>query len=65
MKTKRKIADAMPSTDGLLSDRVCLVTGAGRGIGAGIARELGVAGATVYVTGRTEGDLGGRKKELG
>jgi dehydrogenase/reductase SDR family protein 1 len=30
---------------------VCLVTGASRGIGKGIAIELGRAGATVYVTG--------------
>lgn len=33
--------------------RVALVTGASRGIGKGIALELGAAGATVYVTGRT------------
>jgi len=32
---------------------VALVTGASRGIGKGIAMELGAAGATVYVTGRT------------
>jgi NAD(P)-dependent dehydrogenase (short-subunit alcohol dehydrogenase family) len=38
---------------GSLSDRVALVTGASRGIGKGIALELGAAGATVYVTGRT------------
>lgn len=30
-----------------------MVTGASRGIGKGIAIELGVAGATVYITGRT------------
>ena len=30
---------------------VCLVTGASRGIGKGIAIELGQAGATVYITG--------------
>jgi dehydrogenase/reductase SDR family protein 1 len=32
---------------------VAVVTGASRGIGRGIALELGAAGATVYVTGRT------------
>ncbi len=32
---------------------VAVVTGASRGIGKGIALELGAAGATVYVTGRT------------
>jgi dehydrogenase/reductase SDR family protein 1 len=38
-----------------LHDRVAVVTGASRGIGKGIALELGAAGATVYVTGRTVG----------
>ena len=37
----------------LLSDHVALVSGATRGAGRGIAVELGAAGATVYVTGRT------------
>ncbi len=39
----------MTSTPGL----VALVTGASRGAGRGIALELGAAGATVYVTGRS------------
>ncbi|NUO86047.1 MAG: SDR family NAD(P)-dependent oxidoreductase [Cupriavidus sp.] len=34
--------------------RVAVVTGASRGAGRGIALALGAAGATVYVTGRTE-----------
>ena len=36
-----------------LAGRVALVAGATRGAGRGIATELGAAGATVYVTGRT------------
>jgi dehydrogenase/reductase SDR family protein 1 len=36
-----------------LAGCVAVVTGASRGIGRGIALELGLAGATVYVTGRT------------
>lgn len=42
-----------------LDGSVAMVTGASRGIGRGCALELGAAGATVYVTGRTmreEGD---------
>ena len=36
-----------------LRGRVAVVTGASRGAGKGIAIELGAAGATVYVTGRS------------
>jgi NAD(P)-dependent dehydrogenase (short-subunit alcohol dehydrogenase family) len=36
-----------------LAGAVAVVTGASRGIGKGCALELGAAGATVYVTGRT------------
>ncbi|PRX99532.1 SDR family NAD(P)-dependent oxidoreductase [Allonocardiopsis opalescens] len=36
-----------------LSGRIAVVTGASRGAGRGIARVLGEAGATVYVTGRS------------
>ena len=36
-----------------LAGKVALVAGATRGAGRGIAAQLGAAGATVYVTGRT------------
>lgn len=36
-----------------LTGKVCLVAGASRGVGRGIARALGEAGATVIVTGRS------------
>jgi len=41
-----------------LKGRVAVVTGASRGVGRGVALALGAAGATVYVTGRSqkEGD---------
>jgi NAD(P)-dependent dehydrogenase (short-subunit alcohol dehydrogenase family) len=37
----------------VLDGRIALVAGATRGAGRGIAVELGAAGATVYVTGRS------------
>lgn len=48
-----------------LFGRVAVVTGASRGVGKGIALELGAAGATVYVTGRsiTAGPLPGTVSE--
>ncbi|MBF6176703.1 SDR family NAD(P)-dependent oxidoreductase [Nocardia blacklockiae] len=51
--------------NGILTGRVAVVTGASRGIGKGIALELGAAGATVYVTGRsaTPGRLPGTVTE--
>jgi NAD(P)-dependent dehydrogenase (short-subunit alcohol dehydrogenase family) len=36
-----------------LTNRIAVVTGATRGAGRGIALQLGEAGATVYVTGRS------------
>merc|ERR1711899_555704 len=40
-----------------LSGRICVVTGASKGIGRGIAVQLGSAGATVYITGRSKDKL--------
>lgn len=45
--------DAAASGDRALAGRVAVVTGGSRGAGRGIALELGAAGATVYVTGRS------------
>ena len=39
--------------DGVLAGRLCLITGGSRGIGLGIARALGRAGARVIVSART------------
>ena len=40
-----------------LDGQVAIVTGAGRGVGAGIARVLAEAGATVVGTARTESEI--------
>ena len=45
--------DRSPATGRPLAGRVAIVTGASRGIGKGVAIELGAAGACVYVTART------------
>ena len=51
-----------------LAGKICVVTGATRGLGKGIALQLGEHGATVYITGRTldsqkGSDAGGSLRE--
>jgi 3-oxoacyl-[acyl-carrier protein] reductase len=53
----------MPNDD--LSGQVALVTGGGRGIGAGIARELAAAGARVAVAARTREQVEEVASEIG
>ncbi len=47
-----------------MTDRVAVVTGAGRGIGAGCARALAEAGADVAIVARTEDQLQAVAKEV-
>ncbi|XP_048477264.1 dehydrogenase/reductase SDR family member 1 isoform X2 [Rhincodon typus] len=47
-----------------LLGNVCIVTGASRGIGKGIALQLAEAGATVYITGRNMDTLQTTAKEV-
>jgi NAD(P)-dependent dehydrogenase (short-subunit alcohol dehydrogenase family) len=50
------LSDTVAGMTTPLAGKVALVAGGTRGAGRGIATQLGAAGATVYVTGRTSGD---------
>lgn len=50
---------------GKLTNRIALVTGAGAGLGRGIALTFAKAGATVVLTGRRENKLRDVEKEIG
>ena len=52
------------SADGVLAGKVAIVTGAGQGVGRGVALALGSAGAAVVLMGRTESKLAAVAAEL-
>jgi NAD(P)-dependent dehydrogenase (short-subunit alcohol dehydrogenase family) len=54
-----------PSLGRILEDRIAVVTGGSRGIGAGIAAALSSAGATVVISGRNQGVLEQTAKDIG
>ena len=56
MTTIARIDDYQPAA-GLLQDRIVLISGAGDGIGAALARAAGGLGATVVLLGRTTAKL--------
>jgi NAD(P)-dependent dehydrogenase (short-subunit alcohol dehydrogenase family) len=56
-KTSWERGNSMAGKASALEGQVAVVTGAGRGIGAAIARKLGTMGAAVVVSGRTQAPL--------
>src|SRR4051794_5016276 len=55
----------MPPMDFGLRDRVCIVTGASRGIGRALSRQLAAEGARVLMVARSEDELAAAAGELG
>jgi NAD(P)-dependent dehydrogenase (short-subunit alcohol dehydrogenase family) len=53
----KKTSTNVTTGDGALQGQIAVVTGAGRGIGAAIARQLAQMGAHVFVCGRTQSHL--------
>ena len=73
MRTGRKAGRSLPQTGtfGVMDNSVALVTGASKGIGREIARQLAAAGLTVYVGSRdaargerAAGEIGGDARLL-
>ena len=50
--------------DGMLEDRIALITGGSSGIGLGIARVFAELGATIVIVGRREDKLAAAKQQL-
>src|SRR5262249_44528063 len=62
LRTPTRSRRSLPLSE--LDGKVALVTGGGRGIGAGIARELASAGARVAVTARTPDQVESVAREI-
>jgi citronellol/citronellal dehydrogenase len=59
------VESSLVFNDGLLDERVSLVTGGGTGLGKAAARELAACGARVVIAGRREAVLAAAVEEIG